>query len=153
MKTSTGIPPGEFSLICSFDDAVNNIVYDKEKIHVYDQPRISKVSPNETAVNTETNVTVTGSGFVNSSTLMCVIVSDIGGKRQRLKAIFVNSTTIKCLLRSYPRAQHGKISLLSAPGTENEKVAWAMAMKFLRPCAGAVEMRVYCFGSFHFRSL
>ncbi|KAL9974072.1 hypothetical protein ACROYT_G011071 [Oculina patagonica] len=130
LKTPAGMTAGEYLLECLFDDAVNKVAYTKEKIHVYDQPIINEISPNETAVNTEINVTITGSGFINSSSLMCVLVPDKERKVETFKAIFVNSATIICLLRRSSRAKHSKISVLFAPGSENEKLARAIATKF-----------------------
>lgn len=130
LKTRTDMAAGKYSVKCSFDDAINKKTYTKEKIHVLDQPTISDISPNETAVNTETNVTITGSGFVNSSALMCVLCPEKEKKVERFKAIFINATTIICQLRPAPRAKHSKISLLFASGAVNEKLARAIAMKF-----------------------
>lgn len=130
LKTPAGMTAGEYLLECLFDDAVNEVAYTKEKIIVYDQPAISEISPNETAVNTEINVTIAGSGFVNSSSLMCVLVPDKGKKLEKFKAIFVNSATIICLLPRSSRAKHSKVSVLFAPGAENEKLARAIATKF-----------------------
>lgn len=131
LKTPFHMTPGGYLLYCLFDEAVNKVAYTKEKIRVYDRPIISEISPNETAVNTETNVVITGSGFINSTTLMCIIVSEKEMKLKRFNAIFVNSATIICRVKPCSLAmKHSKISVLFAPGAENENLARAIARKF-----------------------
>lgn len=126
--------PGYYSLKCSFDESKKKQGFTKFRIHCYDPPAISEVSPNETEVNTETNVTVRGRGFFNSPTLVCVITTEKNDrgevKKLRFPAIYVSQTTVICILKRFSRAQHGKITVLLAPGAENEKLANAIAVKF-----------------------
>lgn len=98
-----------------------------DKILVYSRPQIFEVSPNETQVNTSSNVTVTGSGFVNTSTLQCIFITD-RGEILKFKATYVNETTIICLVKFNERSQHGSISVLF--NTKAKKYARVMAKWF-----------------------
>ena len=118
--------PGKHALKCFLDDSPNQIEY-KEKILVYSKPRILEVTPNETLINSAPNVTLTGTGFVNTSTLVCIFFL-ANGRLVKLKTAFVSPTTISCSLMSHLPAQHGKMSVLFDP--KAEKQAKAMAKRF-----------------------
>lgn len=130
LQTPPRMVPGKYSLHCFFDDGSTEITF-KDKFLVYDQPSISNVNPNEIEVDTETNVIITGTGFVNSRTLKCITdVTEKGRRRVYLKALFVNATTIICVVRRCPWAKNGTISVLFGPGAVNEKLARTMQKNF-----------------------
>ena len=126
LSTQTGIPRGKHALKCAFDGSPNTTVY-KEEILVYSSPIILAVSPNETLVDTATNVTLTGTRFVNTRTLQCLFFTN-KGKILKFKATYVSAETIICSLPPNSRSQHGFISVLFNSKAENQ--AKAMAKKF-----------------------
>ena len=126
MSTPTGIPRGKHQLKCALNRSSNTIVY-KEEILVYGNLTIVAVSPNETLVDTATNVTLNGARFVNTRTLQCVFFMN-NGKILKFKATYVSAETIICPLPPNGRSQHGFISVLL--DSKAEKQAKAMAKKF-----------------------
>ena len=96
--TLTGIPSGKYALNCTLDGALNEITF-KRKILVYNKPRILFVTPNETLISNATTVTLTGTGFVNTSNLMCILFM-ANGKSEKLDAAFASDTFIVCSLTS-----------------------------------------------------
>lgn len=125
---------GNYSLNCSFDGNKNKLGFDKFRILVYGKPDIIEASPNETEINTERNVTLTGRGFFKTTSLVCVISKEKNEKEeeslQKIPALYVNPTTIVCILKRFIKAQRGTISILFAIGAENEKISRDIAVKF-----------------------
>lgn len=125
---------GNYSLNCSFDGNKNKLGFDKFRILVYGKPDIIEASPNETEINTERNVTLTGRGFFKTTSLACVISKEKNEKEeeslQKIPALYVNPTTIVCILKRFIKAQRGTISILFAIGAENEKISRDIAVKF-----------------------
>lgn len=126
VSTPTGIPPGKHPLKCALNGSSNTIVY-KEEILVHSNPTIVAVSPNETLVDTATNVTLTGTRFVDTRSLQCVFFMN-NGKILNFKATYVSAETIICSLPPNGRSQHGFISVLF--NSKNEKQAKEMAKTF-----------------------
>ena len=110
VATPTGMTTGKYTLNCNLDGLPNKIGF-KEKILVYNKPRIDDVSQNETMVDTATNVTVTGTGFIQTPTLRCVLFVN-HRPPVFIKATFVSQTTIICSLERIAQSQHGFISVL-----------------------------------------
>ena len=126
LSTPTGIPRGKHALKCALDGSSNTIVY-KEEIFVFSMPHILGVSPNETSVNTATNVTLTGTGFANTRSLHCVFFMN-NGKILKLKATYVSAESIICSLPPNGRSQHGFVSVQF--NSKDDKQTKAMAKRF-----------------------
>ena len=96
------IPAGRYILKCTFDDDSNEYEYEKDKFFFYSKKEItiSSASPNEAETSKAVNITVTGSGFVNTSGLACVLSYSGRSVRQivKFKAEFVSNSEIVCYL-------------------------------------------------------
>ena len=111
--TSTGMPSGKYALNCTLNGALNEITF-RRKILVYNKPKILFITPNETLISNATTVTLTGTGFVNTSNLMCILFM-ANGKSEKLDAIFASDISIVCSLTSDLSPQHAMISVMFDP--------------------------------------
>ena len=126
MSTPIGLPRGNYTLKCTLDDSSKEIDFN-EKILVYNKPRIVSIYPEEAMVNSTAIVTLAGTGFVKTRTLHCVFFLE-HGKMLSFEVLFVNTTTIICLLNYDGRAQRGHVSVLFNPNAK--KLAREVAKRF-----------------------
>lgn len=107
IETKTVSSPGLYYLRCSFDSdaqkyqaSTNFTFYNKTTI------TLSSVSPNEREADQGAfNVTITGSGFVDTGFIKCLT-----NKKISFPAIFVSTTEIKCIFPNLKKSVALKIA-------------------------------------------
>ncbi|XP_048576836.1 uncharacterized protein LOC116603340 isoform X2 [Nematostella vectensis] len=85
---------GEYSLECSFGSKVIN---SSKRITIYDAGfQVTGISPSRIRMNTKTNITVTGSGFVHTPEMKCLVEMQETRYREVFPLFLVNNNKAKC---------------------------------------------------------
>ena len=93
VTTPSNLSAGLYNITCLFGDT-SVIASEKLTVLNFDNINITSISPKITKVNTNVDLTLTGTGFVNTSDLACLY----GRDHKNLKVTFVSNTKIHCIL-------------------------------------------------------
>lgn len=107
----TELPAGTYSILCTFS---NNVVIETEKavFKVYNRSAISlsSISPSEAEIKSASfNVTITGTGFVNTGYVACV---KVGSSAKLGLGSFVSATEATCLFPTTAKSSLFNVSLV-----------------------------------------
>lgn len=111
VKAPRDLPAGTYSILCTFS---NNLVIETEKavFTVYNRSAISQssISPSEAEIKSESfNVTITGTGFVDTGYVACV---KVGSSVKLGLGSFVSATEATCLFPSTAKSSLFNVSLV-----------------------------------------
>lgn len=124
--STVNIPAGTYQLQCQLDslaavyNTLNNFTF-------YDSSSISytSITPNEVEANTApVNVTIAGSGFPDTGYVRC-----ISNLKFSSPAVYVDSTTVKCLFPRVPKSVNLKVAVSFGEG-DNTVPASAPTFQF-----------------------
>lgn len=110
MTAPTNLPVGTYSILCTFSNSLN-IETEDIVFTVYNRSSISlsSISPSEAEKGSPTfNVTITGSGFVDTGYLACVRA---GTSRKVGPGSFVSSTEAACTFSTTDKSDLFNVSL------------------------------------------
>ena len=87
---------------CKFDNT--NTISASNSVIFYDKTQISigSVSPAESVYNVAMTVEVIGTGFFNSSELVCI--ASVGGKATTYPAVYLSPTSVNCSFPAFARS-------------------------------------------------
>ena len=111
MTAPTNLPAGTYSILCTFS---NNLVIETEEavFTVYNRSTISlsSISPSEAETKSASfNVTITGTGFVDTGYIACV---KVGSSAKLGLGSFVSATEATCLFRTNAKSALFNVSLV-----------------------------------------